>query len=516
MNFLKRILTFLASSVLVMGSGGIIYRNFFSKWFWLFEALLVLLIFIALLFRKPHGITEINKRYLFIASLVVLALTQAGVVWSTFSKSDWDVRSIREAAEGYLAGNNFNKNYMTRYNNNMPITMFLVIIYKVANLINIDGFSLTMIVNAVCMIFASIVILYVVYREFSFRIYALAWIITFSLVGLSPYITTFYTDSIGLFAVAIVILLCSIFKDRKRGVIAFLLGLFLFFAVYIKITAIIPIIAYLAACLVFFRASFFEFIKSKSSLLILAGIVVGIAINGFLYDKMSGLKYNDPAMIDRYEFGFVHFLAMGSMRDGSDYDNCRKGGYCHPFVIDMIDTPTKEERKKKAMAIFNKNLKKDFPVGYVGFMIDKVSRSFSDGSFGVWVEANSKIINFIHKDRFSINSRKILADKNDIEGTAGLYMSRMKFFWDAIWNMALVAMIVFLLCGDESSYRGKDRLFFAFFIIGVALYQGVLESRSRYIFLYLPIFILMASSGIDIVAKKIKGDVDEKVDDCNS
>ncbi|MDO4902572.1 MAG: hypothetical protein Q4A21_03430 [bacterium] len=507
MDILRKIIISVSLLITALASIYILKDNYRSLWFWLFFGILSGILGVVL-FVDKNKFKNISRKNIFVTSILVLLVIQAIVAYATFSKSGWDIATVRNIVNYYIENNKDieYKSYLTRYDNNTPIAMFLLIIYKIAGVLNIDGFTLSSIVNALMMISGTIAVLWVVYRRFNLRVYVCVWILSVILVGLSPYISQFYTDSVGFFGVSIIILSADFLTRKKNYLSALLLGIAIIFSFYMKATSFILVLAVFATLFLSFSK---QYINKKSILIglsILMGVFSGVIVNVILRSKFSELKYQDKNMIDRYAFDASHFLALGSLRGGNKYDKCRNGEYCHEYVVDMISDGLKSSRFEKNIKVFKDSLRRDFPVGYLGFAIDKIGRAFSKGSFLIWWDGESNKLNFLNQDKASRFIRRFLAVENNFEPTAGRYFDKINYLWNATWFIVVVLITV----GSYRGFKNANKYniiivtILSVAIVGIAMYQGLFESRARYLFLYLPFFMLMAGYGLDGLIKRSK------------
>lgn len=451
---------------------------------------------------------NINYKKIIIPLILLMFLSQIAVSISLLSTVHWDVEAVEVTATNYIDGHRSEQDmhYLAKYDNNIPITLLAVYIIKIASVFNINSHLSLYIVNGAMLFCAGILTVFSVKNVLGKTASIVAYALSFVFITFFPYAATFYTDTVGLFFVSLILFSVSsiynIMKSNKLPnnknlyIISSLLGFSVSIGMLIKITSFIATISAVLIFLLLLILNFKNTIKFVKSFKIPIFITVGSFLGGLIiYQGLFILAPNFARFSDeyiyRYRVSAVHYLAMGSLRGLEPYPECQTGGYCTQYVDHVHgELSNIDDKNKYSTSILKKNIEKDFPYGYTEFMVDKVKTSFGDGSFGVWGEGNNDRV------KYHINNKSAYFIRNYVSFD-GKYFQNMKSFWGTIWLGCLIS--IFML----SIYMVKNRkkinvifLWLAVSVIGLALYQALFESRARYIYLFLPFFILLAAWGV--------------------
>lgn len=450
----------------------------------------------------------------------VMFVVQVVVGVALYSRNhSWDVSVVEMLAQNYVdtgttevSKDMWEYRYLNRYDNNIPITLLITGILKVGQLTGINGHLLIYVINGLLLFFSSVIVLYIVHKRFGRRYCLVAYIILLFLVTISPYAAIFYTDTTGMFFVSL-IMLC-IFKvgqfkgSRKKYVWLTFLGGCSAVGLLTKPTTFIVIIALVMSLLIIKVAGLKNVKRGFFSVLFtMAGFIFTMAsYEAILASLPNFAKYSNEE-INEQRVSFAHYLGMGSLRGLPPYEGCTSGGYCSDYAdwINSENGPkTAETKKDYSINIWKESLLTDFPSGYTSFIFNKIKLTFSDGSFGAWVEGGGRNdqIQFRTNDRFSIIIRSYL-------GPLGTNFKRTKLVWQVIWLSTLIlifGMSTFILFDKNKIKSRKDIIYILTLLltfIGLVLYQMLFESRARYIFLYIPLFVCMAIYGLERINNKI-------------
>ena len=453
-------------------------------------------------------------------SLVVASLS----VYST--NHSWDVSVVKMLAENYIAHGTtevardmWEYNYLARYDNNIPITLLLVGILKAASIFGISGNVAILGLNSLSMLLSCAMIIYAIYKSLGARASLAAFIPAYVFVAISPFLTIFYTDTLGLFAISLIVLLLVKFKstNMNRFLYSGLIGSVAGFSLLVKPTTLI---VFIAIAIVFVAKNIKNLFKWNflwPNLLMLGSFFSGLLIltltYSLIFNSMPNFaKYSD-GLIDQKRVSAIHYLGMGSLRGLAPFQKCETGGYC-PELVDWITgeegIKSLDEKNNFSFNLWHKSVETDFPWGYLGFAGRKIESTFSDGSFGAWGEGasnNDKII-FLSRNPVAKKGREFLG----INPKRGLIVRGL---WQGVWLLVLLSIFSFslLLVAAQfkefkllKKYRDSNRLgeIFIVAIFGLALYQILFESRARYIYLFIPIFAFMFVLFVDIFAKWFK------------
>ena len=471
---------------------------------------IVLVLFVAAVFLLSK---KFSKKTLLIFFIFVASISQIITGFSTASiQHSWDAGAIQTIANNYIKTGNtdpnnkaWEYNYLLRYDNNITITYFVVIIYRIANFVGIDKDILLIFINNILILFSSLFIMAIIYVKFNKSVFSIISTFIIAIINFSPYSTIFYTDTVGLFFVAsqlFIILLIESYAGRGNNhmlkILAILLGIFTYLGYVIKPTTLILMMSIFLSSLFFINRcrKNIKIIVKYFGLFIL-GVASSVIILNTLIASSNGFAKYSSSQISEKRTGFLHYLGMGSMRGLPPYNECNTGSYCSRYADDTAAKGARE-RQKVSLNIFIDSLTNNFPFGWLKFAILKISNFFNDGTFGVWREGSSRnnFIQFLSQGDLVYNLRRFLSWNGDKFRLFSVFVS-------IVWGAILTLFTIFIFkSANKFKYYHVVLLFFTLLVVA---YQVLFESRARYIFIYLPIFIVGAAFGLNFILEMCNG-----------
>ncbi len=507
-KFLIQSISILCLAVMIIGIAGAIMR-YDESILSILGLLIITLLTIVLLiisWNKVRLLSSGQYRVLLFFMILTTIVVASVVFFAVASKKiGWDPGAIMAFAEdhakGSFLGGQWGEQYLAKYNNNIFLMAIVIAASKAALITGVSLVVLLTGVNFVLLLLASLILMYAANGIFGRNGVVVVWLLSLVMINLSPWVATFYTDTVGLFFVSLVTaLMVFVVKGsgKRRYIAALLLGICAAIGVLVKPTVAIIGIAAGVSLLITVTTRKNKFQKSylyASLLTVSAFFLVFIGVNGALSYKFP----INPKLAERVELSYDHFLAMGSLRGLEPYPLCKTGGYCEALVGDLVtlgELDTREERKSYHTKLLKDSVLTDFPTGYLEFVVFKVANTFGDGSFLVWREGRV-FTEYIFQGSIVDDLRQLFASDGD-------HISKMRYIWQGVWLSILFLIAIAVI--DQfirSSAKGRFLLLvFSVVIIGLCFYQIMFESRSRYIFLYLPVFILVASYGVQVLSER--------------
>ena len=344
----------------------------------------------------------------------------------------------------------------------------------------------------------------IIYVKFNKSVFSIISTFIIAIINFSPYSTVFYTDTVGLFFVAsqlFSLLLIELYAKKGNGcilkILTILLGIFAYLGYAIKPTTLILMISIFLSSLFFInRCRNIKIIAKYFGLFIFGAISSFFVLNTLITSSNGFAKYSSSQIREK-RTGFLHYLGMGSMRGLPPYNECNTGSYC-PRYADDTAAKGAREREKVSLNIFIDSLTNDFPFGWLKFAILKISNFFNDGTFGVWGEGSSRnnFIQFLAEGNIVHKFRRFLSWNGDKFRLFSVFISIM-------WGTILTLFTIFIFkSANKFKYYHVVLLFFTLLVVA---YQVLFESRARYIFIYLPIFIVGAAFGLNFILEMYNG-----------
>ena len=406
--------------------------------------------------------------------------------------------------------------YYSRYANNLFLTYIFLNIYKLSKVIGIyNGYFLLLFIQSIIFSVGGYLIYKIadMYFKEKYKIYSVCtWIIYMIIVGLSPYIVLTYSDGIGMFLSLVLTYIIFKLEDRKilknkkeiirNGILKAILILFFtnltIISYYIKPQIIIVSIAYgiikLTNIILSIIKKYIIKLKTINSKKIINNknkiqtniyyiiIILLIMLTGYMtYTYIR--KANNSMGIDvdkEKRFNIKHYAMLG-------WNTESKG----VFTIKDENFSGKYEKLKDREKANIEELKKRITEMGIGGVINQIARkiltNYNDGTF-------SGVATFVYiRDEYNIQG----LDNNLSEFLKNVYYERGKY--NQIYTQIMQCLWISILIFNMFSYNDSKSRKIAIIIlalIGLFLFETIFEARSRYIFVYVPLYIFIGVIGI--------------------
>lgn len=421
-----------------------------------------------------------SKKLIFIATLV-LFLTQVFVTWSSYFLTSWDVGELIKNAYNISndATDNLNNLYFSRCPNNLLIVSIFVTIFDFAKLIGIDSMvnGVFLIIVLQCFISSlSGLLVFKTVMNITHRTFFswVSWILFIFLAGSSPWIMIPYSDSMTLIFPILIVWLYSTL-DTKKYIIAkwTTIAALSYVGYLLKPQVIITLIA-----IIIVQFLFTKFTKDCIKQLLQCAIPMSVTVV-ILSFMLSAYTERLPFQLDKnLEFGMTHYLMLGTNANSN-------GQFSADDVLYSLSFPTTEERTTANIKEYKKRVKDLGFIGYTRLMAIKTSSNYANGVFGWGQEGGQYFFDKKLKDKNALSP--ILKETFYLEGK---YYKTFAITKQIIW-FGILILCFFSLMGKPK----KQLLTVALAIIGLTIFEAVFEARARYIFAYVPLYIVLASVG---------------------
>ena len=406
--------------------------------------------------------------------------------------------------------------YYSRYANNLFLTYIFLNIYKLSKVIGIyNGYFLLLFIQSIIFSVGGYLIYKIadMYFKERYKIYSVCtWIIYMIIVGLSPHIVLTYSDGIGMFLSLLLTYIIFKLEDRKilknnkeiirNRILKTILILFFtnltIISYYIKPQIIIISIAYGIIKLMNIILSIIKkyiiklkTIKSKKIIdnknkietniyyIIIILLIIFTGYMAYTYIR----KANNSMGIDvdkEKRFNITHYAMLG-------WNTESKG----VFTIKDENFSGKYEKLKDREKANIEELKKRITEMGIGGVINQIARkiltNYNDGTF-------SGVATFVYiRDEYNIQG----LDNNLSEFLKNVYYERGKY--NHIYTQIMQCLWISILIFNMFSYNDSKSRKIAIIIlalIGLFLFETIFEARSRYIFVYVPLYIFIGVIGI--------------------
>lgn len=430
---------------------------------------------------------SIKKTILFlIIYYLVISIIQFIVFKYLSVEPGWDFGVIYDNAVKYInegtIKNSVYPEYFQYYPNNIMLFVIEIIFIKVGNLFGIKSLFSCYIMNIVFIDFAMLLLFLVLRKKYDNITGIIGLLISLFFIPLFLYVPIFYSDTMSLFVPLLIMLLYLYVDDNKSKtnyIIFICLGFVLFLGWQIKISSIFILIAILVDYILNHKKIFIN--------LLLMIIVFGIST--ILFKLL--IVNNERFEFQQNEYGsypFTHWIMMGVevIEDGKS-DRNAYGGYSGEDYDLSRSFATGKDAIKFNLKEYTRRVKKLGLIGYSEFLIRKGVNVWTDGYYF----SDAKIsINPKNNDNLIRNF--IFNNENS------------KFLMINFTQAVQYVFILTLIIGSVIKIFQKDNKFdyLRLTIIGLFIFFLFWEARSRYIFNYIPIFILIIIEGMMIFNDK--------------
>ena len=437
---------------------------------------------------EPHLRCLQYRRWYVAAASLVLCGVLVMLSYHYYFISGWDVGIVYDTACAIAEGDTaaLSHYYMSVNPNNIFISYIFSVLIKAARVFGITDYHLVLVV-AQCFVFAlgGFLLWETGNCLYGGRAATWSWLLYAGLVGLSPWVVVPYTDSMGLiFPIGQMYLWTKIWnRNAGRNFRVFLLGLLTYVGMQVKMqSAIVGIAACMVLALQYMKGKerkkireyFGPVLSFVGGFAVAAGVVaLCIHSTGLQIDK--GLSKTP-----------THYLMMGLNEDTN-------GVFSEEDCAFSLSYRDKTERTIAELKVIKRRVTDMGVSGLVNLWTKKVLTNYNDGSFAWWVEGSfytdpgtaadnglaDFLQNFYYKDGkyhdYFINGAHVL--------------------WMGVLALNLLAVFE----------KRKDAVIYILFLslFGIALFELLFEARARYVFTYVPIYILMACGSADQVWKRI-------------
>lgn len=432
--------------------------------------------------------------------------------------------------------------YYSRYANNLFLTYIFLNVYKIGEVIGIqNGYFLLLFIQSIMFSVGGFLIYKIadMYFKEKYKIYSICtWIIYMLIVGLSPHIVLTYSDGIGMFlSLILTYIIFKLEKDKDKNInkdknkindgkekdkllqksnISRIILILLFtnlsiLGYYIKPQIIIISIAYIIIKILNIFYLTYMVIKNKNEdcknnrrvrkerikkeiiyyiILSILIIITGCIIYTYIKKSNNSMGIN----VDKEKrFNITHYAMLG-------WNTESKG----VFTVKDENFSGKYEKLKDREKANIEELKRRITEMGLGGVINQIARkiltNYNDGTF-------SGVATFVYiRKEYNIEG----INKELSKFLKNIYYENGKY--NMIYTQIMQCLWIGILIFNMFSYNdGKSTKISIVIlgIIGLFIFEILFEARSRYIFIYVPLYIFLGVIGLKNVLSffvvKIKG-----------
>ena len=436
--------------------------------------------------------------------------------------------------------------YYSRYANNLFLTYIFLNVYKIGEVIGIqNGYFLLLFIQSIIFSVGGFLIYKIadMYFKEKYKIYSICtWIIYMLIVGLSPHIVLTYSDGIGMFlSLILTYIIFKLEKDKdkdkdkdikkdknkinddkekdkllQKSSITRIILILLFtnlsiLGYYIKPQIIIISIAYVIIKILNISYLKYLVIKNKNKdcknnrrvrkerikkeiiYYIIVSILI-IIIGCIIYTHIRKANNSMGINVDKEKrFNITHYAMLGWNPESKGI-----------FTIKDENFSGKYEKLKDREKANLEELKRRITEMGLGGVINQIARkiltNYNDGTF-------SGVATFVYiRKEYNIEG----INKELSEFLKNIYYEKGKY--NMIYTQIMQCLWIGILIFNMFSYNdGKSTKISIVIlgIIGLFIFEILFEARSRYIFIYVPLYIFLGVIGLKNVLSffvvKIKG-----------
>ena len=429
------------------------------------------------------------ERFLTLAVCIALSfLIMVFAVSHYFFITNWDVATVFKNSLyiAYGETGSLSNSYFSAYPNNLLIVYLYVLLIRLQLLfsqhLSLETAYLGLVIFHCVLHQVTGVLLYRLTKKITgqTRAAVISFILYFLLVLLSPWVTVPYSDSLGLI---FPVLILYAFFCWPAGKMLWLkwLAFALLTGIGYQIKPQTAIVSIAILLFILPRAIHLHNIQKqlKKTGLCAAGLALGATLSLLLsFHVQQALPFElDP----EGSFGIPHYLMMGLNEE-------TKGIYNESDVEFSSQFSTNSERTAETFRVIRERIDHMGWQGVLKQLVQKTLTNFNDGTFFWGGEGNFYSRVPERNDTLSQFLQNVYYNQGGQEG---------KYY--GIWsNFSHTVWLTILFFGGIASLTARKREIgiIMLSLLGLAVFESVFEARARYLFMYAPLYILLASVGI--------------------
>ena len=458
-------------------------------------------VFMLLLFLEKRMLNMFSKHGpVFLAVLsVLLFIAELIFTFSAFFYSDWDPAGVLDCVYKLLRMDkeSINLDYFSAHPNNLMLVFIYLKTLFIGRLFGTESVLCLMVLQSLLFTLGGVLFCLIIRDLISEKSGLAAWFIYAIYIGFSPYILITYSDAMGLIFPLIMIRLFQC-RERLKKIYPLLLGVAAAFGYAVKPQTVI---VFIAICML---SALYMIVKRKPE--IMAGIVVSLICTGLSLFLISAVLYPSLGLsLDKKKsFGFSHYLMMG-LNPETD------GVYSDPDTEFTNAAADPSERQRENLRVAGERIRAYGIKGMAGHLMRKQLINFSDGTFSWGIDGNffagPKLGDMpeVRGDsplRPLILSFLVTGEKNN-----GHFRDIMQIFWLTVLFFGGVGELFLLKrikeggAVDDPSFQVMALSLLS--ILGLMMFELLFEAKARYLFTYLPVFLIPGVYGAVSLFRKL-------------
>lgn len=453
--------------------------------------IIIYIVIISIIYKKlSKKFAKLNDKKTFIFYVIVVALMTALqfiIGYKVRTNPTWDLGIVMKAANEIITNGQMTNmaGYFANFPNNIFNALFLAVVYKFFGIFGISTWNVpALIVNVIFMQLAIYYMFQIARKLFGNYSACFVLVLAFMFVPFYPYSPICYTDTLSMFIpVALIYYLMKITDNTDSNInfiYCFIIGVLIFLAYRIKVTALIVMIAYFIIIILRMVCKRFKLKRALLAIFIIAFAFFSINlvyVKVVDHSNVLGYKYKDTKKIP-----YTHWIMMGTYNMGAfssdEYD------YTFSF-------PDYESRKEANIKKIKERLKERKTQGTIKFLNYKLAvQTWGSGTYDFETILPS---NMVKKSNF-----------HEFFLTQGKYFEYVFYYCNTFHFSMLILIIISLIASLTNKKTNYLLNVMQLSMFGLMLFLMLWETRSRYMLNYIPIYILLMTSGIIWLSQNYK------------
>ncbi|WP_235778736.1 hypothetical protein [Sinomonas notoginsengisoli] len=395
---------------------------------------------------------------------------------------DWDAGMVLDTATALSRGEPFApaERYYQWYPNNLMLTWVLWVYFSaIRSFGGTDPLLAAIVLHSIIMS-ASVLLVASVARRLAGYAAAVFFLVpSFLFVALGGWNSVPYSDTFGMFFPAAILWLVVAGRGHSLPARLGLWGVAAMVAavgVQIKPTVLFSLMAAWAVTLLWKVEIRRRLIAEVVTVAISAAVLLGsaVAVQGALQD--AGVVKVDLRS-NTSQVPLTHFLKLGSTGRGSFQED---------DIRETLGIKDPQERFQNGIDVYLERVQEMGPIGYAQQIVTKMTWSVGDGSFFAWGEGLARQRdNFTAEDISSATIRHYFTVQGEHTGI-------IRTLWQAGWLVVLLLVVAPLALRSRTLFSPAATMM-RISLLALVVFLAVFENRSRYLYLYVPYFLLLAS-----------------------
>lgn len=426
---------------------------------------------------------------LLLSSIAICGL-QFFITYNIIFRTSWDVSAVWYGAHYVQLNDTVGLQEMSEYYSLYPNNLLLVYVFsrilKLNSLLGepiSNGGMLLAFIQCMVITFSGAVMFKCAKRYVGIGVRWGIYLLYFFLIALSPWIVLPYSDGMGI--IFPVILLYLYFRCKEyngfNGKAVYVFALFWLAAIayHIKPYSVVVLIS---ISIIEVIGRLIRVIHGEDGIKLVDLIIVLVAAFALICSSVLVSKFNHSMgfyLDNERRMGVSHYLMLGA-------NDSTSGGFSNEDLEFSKSIYDKEDRNKAELTEFCKRLTQMGLSGYADLFVHKVEKNFCDGTYG-WSGGGSFYVE-IYPSRGKMSD--LLRSWYYGFGELYPYNALIRQF---LWLFVLVTIP--FAARTEQMFDAKKKVL-SLSILGFMLYLQIFESHARYVFIFVPLFLLMSSIGV--------------------